>query len=136
MFLITKWWFALPVDGPDKLYWGFPFPFMGEGFHTSMSYQFFVIEFIVDFAIYVLVWTLLLFILSKSLENMYMHKVLSKIIWSLAIVLIVGFSFYMRISNPMFHIKRSYDWNVLQTGYIFIWQTTPRPDISQFQPLE
>ena len=46
------WWFALPIDGPDKFYWGFPFAFLGEGFHTSMSYQFFILELIADFIIY------------------------------------------------------------------------------------
>jgi hypothetical protein len=52
MYSVTKWWYTLPVDGPDKLYWGFPLAFMGEGFHTSMSLQFFVLEFLADFLVY------------------------------------------------------------------------------------
>ncbi len=51
MFFITKWWYAIPVDGPEKLYWGFPLAFMGEGFHTSMSLQFFGLAFLADFAV-------------------------------------------------------------------------------------
>ncbi|MBL7765216.1 MAG: hypothetical protein JNJ58_03930 [Chitinophagaceae bacterium] len=132
MFFVTKWWFALPVDGPDKLYWGFPFAFMGEGFHTSMSFQFFMVEFLADFVIYLLVWTMLFLILFKRIPNFKLHPKLSKLIWSLSLVFLMGFGGYVSISNPVFHAKRNYNWKVLKTGYIFLWQTTPRPDILQY----
>lgn len=132
MFLVTKWWFALPVDGPDKMYWGFPLAFMGEGFHTSMSYQFFVVEFIADFAIYFSVWLLLSFTMQKWLPNIRIHKTFFKIIWSFALVLVFGL--YMSISNPVFHTKRRYDWYIMSTGYVFIWQATPSPDIMKYHP--
>jgi hypothetical protein len=127
MFMVTKWWFALPVDGPDKLYWGFPFAFMGEGFHTSMSYQFFIIEFIANFVVYFSFWVILNLSVNKWLPNFKLPSLVFKIIWSLALLLCIGFGGLLSISNPVFHIKRPYDWKILQTGSVFIWETTPRP---------
>jgi len=128
MFLLTKWWFALPVDGPDKLYWGFPFAFMGEGFHTSMSYQFFIIEFISNFVVYFSFWVALILTVNKLTPNFKLSAILSKIIFSLALLLCIGFGGLISISNPIFHFKRPYDWEILQTGKVFIWENTPRPE--------
>lgn len=128
MFLVTKWWFALPVDGPEKLYWGFPFPFLGQGFHTSMSFQFFVLEFVADFIVYFLGWVGLLFLISKMISIDKGSNYILKSIWSLAMLLSIGFIILLSISNPVFHVKRDYDWRILQTGYVFIWQETPWPD--------
>lgn len=128
MFLLTKWWYAVPVDGPDKLYWGFPFAFMGEGFHTSMSYQLFLIEFIANFAVYFTFWIILYLSVNKWLPNIKLHSLIFKIIWSLALLLCIGFGGLISISNPVFHSKRPYNWKVIETGAVFIWQNTPRPD--------
>ncbi len=54
--VFTKWWFTVPVDAPDTMYWGFPFAFVGEGWHTSMSLQIFVMELIADLIFYFLFW--------------------------------------------------------------------------------
>jgi len=37
--VFTIWWYAIPVDGVDTIYWGFPFPYIGEGWHTSGAMQ-------------------------------------------------------------------------------------------------
>jgi hypothetical protein len=132
MLLLTKWWFALPVDGPDNLYWGFPFAFMGKGFHTSMSYQFFILEFIANFAAYFSFWVILSLSLSinKWIPNFKMPSIVSKTILSLALLLCIGLVGLISISNPIFHFKRPYEWKILETGAVFIWQDTPRPERS------
>lgn len=125
MFLITKWWFALPVDGPNKLYWGFPFAFLGEGFHTSMSFQFFTLEFVVDFLFYFVAWGFLFYLSTKITQAITLSKQILRIVWSLALLLVIGFVILLSTSNPIFHLKRDYDWKLLQTGYKFLWQETP-----------
>lgn len=134
MFGVTKWWYALPVDGPDKMYWGFPFAFMGEGFHTSMSYQFFIAEFLADFAFYFLVCALLYWVAKKGLPTLRFPSIIPHIIRSLALLLTLGFSLYVSTSNPVFRIKREYDWRLMTSGYVFLWQSTPRPDIMKYHP--
>lgn len=134
MFLVTKWWFALPVDGPDKIYWGFPFAFMGEGFHTSMSFQFFLTEFILDFGVYLSFWLVLFFLVSLCVHKINIPKITVKIVWFLSLILIAIFSMMLSFSNPVFKAKRDYNWHLMKTGTVFLWQTTPRPDITQFHP--
>jgi hypothetical protein len=133
MFLITKWWFVLPIDGPDKLYWGFPLAFMGEGFHTSMSLQFFVLEFLADFMVYFSVVFLLVVAFTKWFPALHISKIITKIVWVLTFVLLIGFSIIVATSNPIFKIKRNYDWHVMATGHVFIFQATPRPDNIHYQ---
>jgi hypothetical protein len=128
MFLITKWWFALPVDGPDKLYWGFPLPFLGQGFHTSMSFQFFVLEFVADFIVYFSGWVCFIYLISKRFSITNVSKLLIKTVWTMALLLAIGFIILVSTSNPVFQLKREYDWKILQTGHVFIWQDTPWPD--------
>jgi hypothetical protein len=133
MFIITKWWYALPVDGPDKMYWGFPFAFMGEGFHTSMSLQFFILAFLADFIVYSTIILLLVLAFLKWFPAFLISKIVSKTVWVLTIVLLIGFGFIVTTSNPVFQAKRNYDWRILTTGYVFIWQATPSPDIHKYQ---
>jgi hypothetical protein len=133
MFIITKWWYTLPVDGPDKLYWGFPFAFMGEGFHTSMSLQFFALEFLADFMVYFSITLLLVLAFTKWFSTFQISKIFTKTVWLLNLVLLIGFGFIVTTSNPIFKIKRNYDWRVMATGHVFIFQSTPRPDITQYQ---
>lgn len=133
MFLVTKWWYAIPVDGPDKMYWGFPFPFLGEGFHTSMSFQFFVVEFVADLIFYFLVWSCFFHFISKINSISNVSKFLLKTVWSLAFFLGIGFIILVSTSNPIFRFKRDYELKILETGHVFIWQETPRPDINQYE---
>lgn len=133
MFLVTKWWYAIPVDGPDKLFWGFPLAFMGEGFHTSMSLQFFILEFLADFMVYFTVVFLLVVAFMKWFPTIQISKIFTKTIWVLTSILFLGFSYILTTSNPIIKIKRDYDWKVLQTGSVLIWQKTPRPNINKYQ---
>ncbi len=133
LVILTKWWYAIPVDGPDKLYWGFPFPFMGEGFHTSMSLQLFVFELVVDFLSYFLIWCILFFFFHIVFQVKSISKILIKFSWSLALLCVLGFVILISASNPVIRLRRDYDWQLLKTGYVFIWQKTPRPDIEEFK---
>jgi hypothetical protein len=128
MLLLTKWWFALPIDGPDNLYWGFPFACMGKGFHTSMSYQFFILEFIANFIAYFAFVLIVSLLVTKWKPKFKLPSILSKMMITIALFLCIGFVGILSISNPIFHFKRPYDWKILETGAVFIWQNTPRPE--------
>lgn len=133
-FVWTKWWYVLPEDGPDKLFWGFPFAFMGEGFHTSMSFQFFVLPFVADFMIYLSVTWLLLFILKKLRPSFVMPGYITKACWTLSVIMTLGMSVWLYVSDTVFHINRPYRWQVMTSGAVFIWQNTAYPDIRQYHP--
>ena len=134
MLIFTKWWYVLPVDGPDVLFWGFPFAFIGEGFHTSMSFQLFLVDLFIDILCYTIFWLIVFLIIKKKWPTFTISKWMYRIVWALAIVLVLSSCFIVSISNPIFKSKRNYDWQIMTSGYKFIWQSTPRPDINKFHP--
>lgn len=134
MLILTQWWYVLPMDGPDALFWGFPFAFIGEGFHTSMSFQLFLVDLCIDILCYTIFWLIVFLIIKKKWPTFTISKWMYRIVWTLAIVLVLSSSFIVSISEPIFKMKRNYDWQIMTTGYKFIWQSTPRPDINKFHP--
>jgi hypothetical protein len=130
----TKWWYALPLDAPDTLFAGFPFPFVGEGWHTSMSLQIFVTEFIIDFLIYFLFWLAIFFCINRFWTKINPHKILTTVVWVLSGMVIIGATFIASDANNLFFVKRPYDMEVMETGYKFVWQKQERPDYYKYHP--
>ncbi|MBX7108735.1 MAG: hypothetical protein K1X61_08830 [Chitinophagales bacterium] len=132
--VFTKWWYALPVDARDTLFWGFPFAYVGEGWHTSMSLQFFLLELFIDLFIYFLCWCTIVFCLNILAPKIKPHKVLTQLLWLLAIVTIAGYAIIIRSSDSVFHLRRPYDMEIMDSGCKFIWQSTKRPEYYQYHP--
>lgn len=131
---ITKWWYVLPVDAPDTMMIGFPFAFVGDGWFTSMSLQFFVIEFITDFIIYFLFWLLIALLIKRHLARIIIPKVLTGITWTLAILTSVFWLVIFTIREKHIEARRDWDMQVLVTGYKFTWTNQDRPDFAKYDP--
>lgn len=131
---ITKWWYALPVDAPDTLYSGFPFPFVGAGWHTSMSLQIFVLELLVDFLIYFLFWFTIVFCINKYLTKIKTSKIITFGLWTISGIIILSSSYIASFPEHIFYVKRHYEMEIMETGYNFIWQKTERPDYYKYHP--
>lgn len=131
---ITKWWYALPVDAPDTLYSGFPFPFVGDGWYTSMSLQIFILELFVDFFIYFLFWFSVVFCVNKYLIKIRTYKIVTIGLWTISVLIILGASYIASFPEHTFHFKRPYEMEIMETGYKFFWQHTERPDYYQYHP--
>jgi hypothetical protein len=133
---VTKWWYALPVDAPDTIFTGFPFPFVCAGWHTSMSLQIFVTELIADFLAYFLFWLLVIYGLNRFITKINPHKVLTLLLWTLTGLILCGAGFIAFDANNIYHIKRPYDMEIMETGYHLIWQQIERPDYYKYHPEE
>lgn len=123
MAVFTKSWLVLPVDGGNTVMSGFPFPFIADGWHTSLSYQIFITEFLADFFIQLLLWTLILFLINKYLFIIKIPKFLNIIIWGLAIIISGLAVSIASMPDQIIRLKR--DWEiqaVLNSGYQFIWE--------------
>jgi predicted neutral ceramidase superfamily lipid hydrolase len=129
--IFTKWWYVLPDDAPDIILWGYPLPFIGDGFHTSMSIQVFTIELIFDFMVHLSIWLLIVSTISRFLFNVKLNKVLTPILIIASGLFFVNFIYIAYWSNPLFHIKRPFDMETRETGYKFIWEVQPRPDYNK-----
>lgn len=124
----TKWWYAQPVDAPDTMFVGFPFAYSCPGWHTSLSLQIFVTEFMVDLLIYFLFWFVLLFCIDSFLIKIKTYKWLTIGLWTVSGLIIAFGTLLVTNKDNLFYIKRPFEMQVLKTGYEFIWQQTNRPD--------
>lgn len=124
---ITKWWYVFPVDAPDTMMYGFPLAYMAEGWHTSMSIQFFAMEFILDFATYFLFWWLLLFITNK-IRTITIPKFISNALLVLMGLVIIGMGLLVSMPEHVFALKRDFDVDIKASGAWFLWQNQERPN--------
>ena len=127
MFVVTKWWFVLPVDAPDQVMHGFPLIFSSPGFHTSMSLQFFIVEFWIDFAVYFAFWWLVIYEIRRH-YFFYMNRLATIGLWLVTGLLLVCFTMIVSISEPHYHFKRPFEIEVLDSGDKFIWEKRVRPN--------
>lgn len=131
--LVTKWWYALPDDAPDTIYWGFPLVYEGVGWATSLSLQIFIIEFIVDLFAYFLFWLLLIMLVNYYLIKIKPYRVLTISLWILSIIIMGLHTLMWSNSDNIFYLKRGYKMDVLTTGHQFIWENVQRPDYNKYR---
>lgn len=131
---ITKWWYALPVDGPDTVFTGFPFPFVCDGWHTSLSLQIFVLAFLADFLTYWLFCSILCLGVNRLVFRIKPHKKLLVVLWSFAALVIIGATLLAANPNNIFYIKCPYNMEVVKTGVKFIGQEPANGNVYQYHP--
>lgn len=131
---ITKWWYALPEDAPDTLFNGFPFPFVCEGWHTSMSLQIFLTELTIDFLTYFIFWFTIVFFIKRFLTKINPHKIITIALWTFTgFIISVGVLFASNTEN-LFYVRRPFSIEIMETGYKFVWQQIERPDYYKYHP--
>ncbi|MEL5993078.1 hypothetical protein [Hymenobacter segetis] len=131
-----KWWYALVVDGTDEFLYGFPLPYTCRGFHTSMSEQFFLIEFLIDFALCFLFWvTVVLAITRLNLNCTERIQKIALTVISIPTIIVAGISMlYLLNPDNLFYFKRPFNIEIMETGYKFVWNTMARPDYFKYHP--
>ena len=132
--IFTKWWYALVVDGPDEIFTGFPFPFVCSGWHTSLSLQIFVLEFVANLLTYFLIIFLLVYTIDRLIIKINVPRLLSipLIVLSSIIMILSGLLAF----NPdnIYYLKRDFDMEIMETGFKFVWQKQERPDFYKYHP--
>ena len=130
----TKWWYVLPDDAPDTMMSGFPLAFISDGWHTSMSLQIFILELVVDFLFYFLIWFLLIILIHHYIIQIKIAKILTGILWILSTIIFVFAIWISSLPDQVFKIKRDWNMQVLVTGFKFVWKYQDRPDIGKYLP--
>jgi hypothetical protein len=131
---ITKWWYVLPADAPDTMMIGFPLAFIGDGWHTSMSLQIFILEFLVDFLFYFSVCFLLVFLIDRYLTKIRISKWLTGLLWTFSTIIFSVAVFIASFPDHIFEIKRDWNRQVMVTGFKFTWTHQDRPDFTKYDP--
>ncbi len=130
---LTKWWHALPVDAQGTFLTGFPFPFVCDGWHTSMSLQIFVTEFFVDFFTYFLICFLFVLSIHRFWRKINPTKWVTIVLWVIAGPIIIGASFIAANPDNLVYLKRPFDMEVKKTGYTFVWKKRPQAEMGSIK---
>lgn len=121
-FFWTKWWYVSVDDAPNILMFGFPLIYLGEGWHTSMSLQIFIIEFFIDFFVYFLFWMLIVFCVNNYLIKIKLPKLITVLLISIS-VLIVLFSLWIAsMPEHIYKLKRDFEIDkIIDSGNSFLY---------------
>jgi prepilin signal peptidase PulO-like enzyme (type II secretory pathway) len=131
---LTKWWYALPVDAPDTMFTGFPFPFVCDGWHTSLSLQIFVTEFIADLLTYFLFWFIVIFSINRFAVKLKVDKAITIGLWTLSGLIMAFATLLASNKDNLFYVKRPFKMEVMETGFQFGWEHKERPDFYKYHP--
>mgnify|MGYP003564452864 CR=1 FL=1 len=127
----TKWWFVLPVDAPSSMMTGFPIPFLCNGWHTSMSYQIFILELFFDLLFYLTCWTILLFMINRF-KKIPINRYLTISLFVISGLSVAPPLFIASMPEHIFTIKRDFDIQVLDSGFRHRWMGYIRPDLEDY----
>ena len=130
--IFRKWWYVFPADAPDSMMAGFPFPYVCDGWFTSMSNQFFVMELLFDLIIYFLFWLILIYAINRFIVNVKVPKTLTISLMVINVFIFIIAIFIASMTENIFKLKKDFDVEIKETGYNFIWQNTPRPNIEKY----
>lgn len=134
--IFTKWWYVLPVDGPDSMMVGFPFPYACEAWHTSLALQIFLLELCLDILIHFTFWFAVIFCVDRFIIKIQLHKAISIIIIGISSLLLCGLLFIAFNPDNIFKARRNFDIEILKTGYKFFWEGNQRPENFDFEKYE
>lgn len=125
--IFTKWW-HVEIDDYREILSGFPLPFVCPGWHTSLSFQIFVLELIVDALVYFSFWFIIIMTASKTVKSFRVPK--SVTITLLATSGLFTIILTLLAINPdnSYTTTRPFEIEIMETGYRFMWQDVTRPD--------
>lgn len=117
VFLISKYWYVQVIDWTDEFMVGFPLIFTCRGFHTSLSSQFFIFEFIVDFIVYYFLIFFIAYLTKRYLVNFSISKFFYRIYWSLFMITCCLFFAISYISTDFYQLKRDFEVEEIDRGF-------------------
>ncbi|WP_272149855.1 hypothetical protein [Tenacibaculum aiptasiae] len=115
---MTKWWFGIAIDAKNTFFYGFPLIYKCEGFHTSLSTQYFLIEIAINFLTYFAFWLILTLTINKFWK-INIPKLISKIFWIVFGVLFLGFVYLSNDLDDRYLIKRNFEVKIFDSGITF-----------------
>ena len=128
--------YALPGDAPDIIMIGFPLTYAGDGWHTSLSLQIFILELVIDLLTYFLLWFIVILIVERFVVRIRLNRIVTVFMQTIAGVLVLALILIGSNSTNLYYIKRPYDIEVLDSGYKFYWDGNPRPDNFDYKEYE
>lgn len=113
--IITKWSYGIVVDGTDEFFYGFPLIYKCDGFHTSLSTQYFLTEMVINLLTYFTFWLIITCTINRFWK-INIPKLISKIFWIGFGVLFLGFLYLSNDLDDRYKMKRDFDVKMFDSG--------------------
>jgi len=124
--IITKWSYGIVVDGTDEFLYGLPLIYKCNGFHTSMSTQYFLTEMGINLLAYFVFWLIITLFLNR-IWKINIPKRIAKIFWIGFGILFLGFAYLSNELDDQYLMKRDFDIKIFDSGFtIFGIHSTDR----------
>jgi hypothetical protein len=113
--IITKWSYGIVIDGTNEFFYGFPLIYKCDGFHTSLSTQYFLTEMIVNMLTYFAFWLIITLILNQ-IWKINISRRISKIFWFGYSVLFLEFIYFSNNLDDQYSTKRDFKVKIFDSG--------------------
>ncbi|NJB84205.1 hypothetical protein [Wenyingzhuangia aestuarii] len=113
--IVTKWSYGIAIDAKDVFFYGFPMIYKCEGFHTSMSTQYFLTEMGINLLIYFVFWLIITFALNQ-IWKINIPKRIAKMFWIGYGILFLGFTYMSNDLDDRYSIKRNFEVKIFDRG--------------------
>jgi hypothetical protein len=113
--IITKWSYGIAIEAKDVFFYGFPMIYKCEGFHTSMSTQYFLTEMVINLLTYFVVWLIITLILDRFWK-INIPKRIAKIFWIGFGIIFLGFAYMSNDLDDRYLMKRDFDVKIFDSG--------------------
>lgn len=123
---LTKWRYVTVEDGPDDFIHGFPLPFICSGWHTSMSFQIFVIPFVFNFIVYFLFCLIVILFIDRFIKSLVVNKYFKVLLYVMATLYLLLYGFIFSNPDNLFKLHRDFNYQEIRSGYKFVWQQNKR----------
>lgn len=120
---LTKW-SLVDIDSlnaKDVVMYGFPLPFLCEGWHTSMSLQVFVFEFLFDLMVYFLFWLVTIWTINSYLILIRIHWLVGVMLQLMAGIVVFMTCLILTMPEHIYYWQRPYEVEIVEGGISFFF---------------
>ncbi|SDY15697.1 hypothetical protein SAMN05444411_1433 [Lutibacter oricola] len=129
--MISKLWYVKIIDAPNSILYGFPIPYSCAAWHTSMARQFFILEFIFDFMIYLIFWIMLLYLIDKFIFKIKISKLINNVLIIISGLMILLNGLIVLNPDNIFKMSNEFDYKIVETKIDFLWNDYVSPEHSK-----
>lgn len=133
-FLFDKWWYVLIIDAVDVNMHGFPLINCSPTLTTSMEFEYYVFETIINVSSFFTFWLLIVFSINRFIKPIFISNLIGKICSVLLGLYLIGFTYFSIEFNTRFYFKRDWDIEIMDSGFEWIWQSPPTLDLNKYRP--
>ena len=112
--------------------YGFPFIYKAPAFYTSVAQEYFILELFADILIYFGVINGIIYLIDKFLITITIRKVVSVILFIVALLLISLELLFAFMPENKFSLKRDYGIEIKQTGFEYPFNIRDRKEFDNY----